>query len=559
MAYTQLTKGILALLLLPVLLHAQEPVEGEETEPSGQGMPTLEVPEEIVVYGKRGIVLPPARKGEVFDTALYVLPPGDTLIFGDRITNLEGDGGILPVYGEFNDPMVLNAEVSIGTYVSPRGRFGLEYAVDRWNVRGLLDVGSTAGHVDGAEASSLLLDAGIEYQIPGQLPSPGKARVHGGVTYLADSWTLYGNQIGQFDRSRSIFDLDLGISSETDASFDYALGLSIESVALEDDTLGFTGNTSALTPAFDAQFRLGDDALNLGAELRYQSTSLDYDTATDNPDFVEVSGQVEWSPSPGLFVTAGGVFAHGGYSDSGSTTLIMPRGAVRYDMNETFALFARFAPELRAPSVRSRIMSAPYVDREIQLRPEKVNVHAAAGTRINLGSLSVEGELFVETAKNTPVVTLDSVPGALRYAHLDSRTFGVRGNAKAQITTDIALTGELTVMNAVDDATDEQLPMRPNLELRGRADVVLTEKIGLYGTLLFQNEQNVTSDFSVLPTGVDRTLETRLLFGAGATYDVLDNVQVFADVTNLLAQGYDWWQNYEAPGLELRLGARARF
>lgn len=547
------------MLLLPTLLYGQGEGEGGKGTPQGGGVPTLEFDPEIVIVGERGIILPPARKGEVFDTTLYVLPPGDTLIFGARITNLEGDGGTLPVYGEFDNPLVLNAEASIGTYVSPNGRLALEYAVDRWNARALLDVGATAGHVDGAEANSFLLDAGIEYQIPGQLPSPGKARISGGMNYASDSWTLYGNDAGNFDRSRSIFDLDLGITSETDASFDYALGLSIESVALDDDTLGFTGSASALTPEFDAQFRLGDDALNFGAGLRYQSIALDYDTATENPDFVEISGQIEWNPSPGLFVTAGGIFAHGGYSDSGSTTLIMPRGAARYVINNTFALFARFAPELRSASYRSRIMSAPYVNKDITLRPEKVNLHVAGGTRIDLGTVAIEGELFVETAKNTPVVTVDALPGALRYVHRDSRTFGVRGNAKAQLSSKIAIVGELTVANAVNDSTDEQLPMRPNFELNGRADFTLTEDFTVFGTLLFQNEQNVTSELELLPVGVDRTLGSRLLFGGGGTYQVLEKIQLFAEVTNLLAQGYDWWQNYEAPSLELRVGARARF
>lgn len=536
---------ILLALLSPALLFAQETGEGG-----------LIVGGNVTIIGERGIVLPPASKPEVIDTALYMLPAGDTLIYGERITNLQGDGGPLPVYGEFDDPLTLNAEASVGTYLSPYGRVAVEYAVERWNARGLLDLRSTAGHVDGAEANGLLIGGNIEYQIPGQLPSPGKARVSGGFDYSTEDYTLYGNALAPVDRSRSIFDFDLRLTSETDVAFDYAIDLSIESVSLDDDTLG---GVSALTPEFGARFRLGNDSLGIGAGIRYQSTSLDYNVATDNPEFVEASGQIEWSPAPGLFVTAGGFFANGTYSDSGSTTLVMPRGAVRYDMSRTFAIFGRFAPELRAPSYRSRVTSAPYVDRHIALRPEKVPFHLAGGVRIDLGTIGVEGEAFYETASNTPAVTVAGTPGELAFVHTDSKTLGVRGNVRSQLSSRIGLTGDLMVANAIDDSTDRQLPMRPKLELGGRLDIGLTDKFDVFGALRFRSEQNVASNVALLPAGAEETLENQLLLGAGGTYTVIDDVQIFTEITNLLSQGYHWWQNYEAPGFELRLGARASF
>ncbi|MGE3800044.1 MAG: TonB-dependent receptor [Candidatus Kapaibacterium sp.] len=542
----------LLMLLITLPLSAQDRGEPEE------GV------EEFVFKGESGpppIVLPPARKGEVFDTTLYALLPGDTLIFGERITNLQGDGGRLPVYGEFDDPLVVNVEGSIGTYVSPRGGVSLEYAVDRWNGRGLLDIGSTAGHVEGAEASSLLFDGHLEYQIPGQLPSPGKARAGLGISFGSDSYKLYGNSVAPFDRTRSIFDLDLGMASETDATFDYQVNLSVESVSLNDDTLGVASKVSALTPTFGAHFRLGNDSLNVSAGVRYQSTSLDYDTITSNPDFVEASGMVEWSPSPGLFVTAGGIIAHGGFSDSGSSTLLMPRGAIRYEVSENLAIFGRFAPELRAPSYRSRIMQASYVNREITLRPEKVLIRGGGGVRLTAGKFNIEGEAFFEKSENRPVVTLVGEAGELRWSHRDSRTVGVRGGLNATVGEKIALFGELTIANSVDEVTDEQLPMHSTIEAEGRVNFSLTDEIHIFGTLNFVGEQNITSDFTTLPAGIERTIDPQFLLGGGAEYRLTNdpNVSLFAEVTNLLAQSYQWWQNYEAPGLELRVGARARF
>ncbi len=548
-SYRNILSILACLLLITLSLVAQE------SEEEGGELESFEV---IINLEPPPIVLPPARKGEVFDGKIYLLPPGDTLVFGDRITNLHGDGGALPVYGEFDDPLILNAEASIGTFISPRGRFGLEYAVDHWNGRAQLDLRSTSGHVNGAEASSLFFDGDLEYQIQGELPSPGKARVGLGMSLGSDSYTLYGNRASPFDRSRSIFGLDLGLTSETDVSFDYAINLIIESVALNDDTLGFTRDISAVTPMFGARFRLGNDSLNIGAGVYYQSTSLDYDTITKNPDFVEASGMVEWSPSQGIYVTAEGILSHGEFSDSGSSTLVMPRGGIRYEAGENLALFAQVAPELRAASYRSRIMKVPYVDREIALRPEKVLFNVSGGIRVGLGSVNLNGEVFFEKGENTPVVTLDGSAGKLRWDHVDSRTVGFHGGINAEIGEKIDLLGKLTFAKSVDEATDEHLPMRPSVEVRGRLDYELTDKLGLFGTLALIGEQNVTSDVAVLPDSLFQTIDAQFFLGVGGTYDLLENVSLFAEITNLLAQKYDRWQNYEAPGLELRVGARAR-
>lgn len=270
---------------------------------------------------------------------------------------------------------------------------------------------------------------------------------------------------------------------------------------------------------------------------------------------------VEWSPSAGLYVTAGGVVAHGRFSDSGSSTLLMPRGAIRFEASKNLAIFARFAPELRAPSYRSRIMRAPYVNREITLRPEKVLLYGAGGIRLAAGSFNIEAEAFFEKGENTPVVTLAEGAGELRWIHRDSRTFGLRGGVRAGFGEKISLQGELTLANAVDEETDEQLPMRPVIEARGRVDIALTDRLGVFGTLTFLSERNVTFDPALLPTGIEQTIDPQFLPGAGAEYRLIEspNLSLFAEVTNLLAQSYQWWQNYEAPGLELRVGGRARF
>lgn len=527
---------------------------------SAQDTGGLEVGEIVIGPGERPVVLPPARKGEVMDTIMYTLPPGDSLIFGARISNLDGDGGPLPVEGEFDSPLILNAEASIGSYISPRGRVAMEYAKDEWNGRALLDLRSTAGHVDGAEASSLIIEGGAEYQIQGELPSPGKARVGVGLRYQGDGYALFGNSLDSLDRDRSLLGFDLRLTSETDTWFDYDVALSVEGMSVDDDSItGGARGIAATTPEFGARFRVGGDSLGLRAALRFRNVSLDYDSPTESVDFLEAIGSGEWSPASGLFVTAGLVVAHGGHSDSGSTTLLMPRGSVRYELSRTLGIYGRFAPELRAPSYRTRMMAAPYVDAEIPLRPERVAIDLGAGLRVGFGRTDLEGEVVYAEGENTPVVTLGGAAGVLGYTHVDSRTIAIHGRIRSEVNNRLNATGRLSVLSKVDVETDQRLPMTPALELEGGVDLRLTERLGLQGSILFQGEQNVALDPLALPPGTDGTLDSRFLIDLGGTYRIAEPFELFAAVTNLLSLDYRAWQNYQAPGLEVRVGGRGRF
>ena len=528
---------------------------------SAQETGGLEIGEVVIGPGERPVVLPPSRKGEVIDTAFYMIPDGeDTLLFGARISNLEGDGGALPVDGEFETPFVLTAEASIGSYVSPRGRVALEYAEDRWNGRAMLDLRSTAGHVDGAEGTSLMIQADGEYQIPGDLPSPGKARVGLGIDYMGDDYSLFGNSIDASDRSRSRFGFDLRLASETDQRFDYDINLAVESFGVTDDSItGGAREVSATSPGFGARFRIGHDSLSFGVAAGYNSISLDYDRPTESLDHLYLKGSGDWSPASGLFVTVGFIAARSDFSDSGSSTLVMPRGAIRYELSRTIGLFGRFVPELRAPSYRTRIMAAPFVDAEIDLRPERVPIDLAAGVRVGFGRTDLEVEAGYAEADNTPVVTLGAAEGTLLWVHRPSQTITLAGRLRSEVSDRADLHAELGVNTDTDRDTDQQLPMRPVIEARVGTEVRATEKLGLTGSLLFQSERNVTYDTRLLPAGVEATLDSRFLVDLGGTWELAEQFQLFAEVTNLLALDYSKWQGYQGEGLEVRIGGRGRF
>lgn len=518
-------------------------------------LPPLEI-ENVTVIGRRMVVLPKARKGEVYDTTLYTLPPGDTLLFGERISNLGGTGGTLPVFGEFESPLKLDAEASFGSFLSPRALVRAEYIRPTFDVTGTVDYRGTAGHVDSAEASSLLIGASISKAFgDAELPL-NRFRLFGGFERLGDSYFLYGNTVTPFDRSRAITRFNIGLRSEEDLPVEFSIDFGLDHSSVEDRDVDTLRDVSATTPAFSADVAaiISDSTLRATGGVDFLTTSMNYSMPTLTPAYFSVRGGLEWRPSPGLMIAGGVFYANGEHSDSGSTSLGMLRLAARYEVTRDLSLFAWFAPELRAPTYRERIMHAPYVDREIVLRPERVPVLAVAGVRFgfaDMAALEIRGRY--ETAEATPVIVA-TAPGDLTYAFVDSRTVGIEGSIRMKVARSVTVTGDVIFRTAVEDSTDEQLPMTPAIDVRGRLDFALSPELDIFGSLVFQSVQQ-----TALGQPAFGDIPARFLLGGGAAYRLMENLQAFAEISNLLNYKYDLWQNYSAPGLEVRGGVRMTF
>jgi outer membrane receptor protein involved in Fe transport len=524
---------------------------------TGGEVPQLEI-EPVRVLGKRTVVLPKARKGEVLDTSVYMLPPGDTMLLGDRISNLAGNAGPIPGYREFELPLKLDAEASIGSYLSPRGLVHAEYIRPTWDIAGTLDYMSTAGHIDSAEASSLLIGARGSVVLGDRDAIPLKRfRVTGGFDHMGDSYFLYGNSITPFDRSRTWNRLQVGMRSEEEIPVSYAFGFELTGTTVEDRQVATVNDATTTAPAFNLALGIPiDSTLRGNAGLDFMTTSLAYATRTESPSYFTVHGELEWRPTGATSITAGVVVANGQNSDSGSSSLILPRLAARYELSGAVSLFVSYDPQLRAAAYRDMIMEAPYVDRDITLRPERVPVRVAAGARVDIGSrVRITGRGFFESADNTPVVAADSVPGHLAYRYVDSRTVGVEGDVTIAASEKLELNADAIFRSAEVRATGEALPMKPGVDLRGGATFHLNPEIDIFGSLLFQTEQRTVLSDTLLP-GDARTISPRFLLGAGASYRVTGNLQAFAAISNLLNYKYELWQNYSAPGFEIRGGVR---
>jgi outer membrane receptor protein involved in Fe transport len=100
--------------------------------------------------------------------------------------------------------------------------------------------------------------------------------------------------------------------------------------------------------------------------------------------------------------------------------------------------------------------------------------------------------------------------------------------------------------------------MHPQIDMRGRIDYRLNQKLGLFATLAFQSAQRTVLADSALPEKL-REIGSRALIGGGASYGITDNLGIFAEFSNLLNYNYEVWQNYLAPGFEIRAGIRGKF
>jgi outer membrane receptor protein involved in Fe transport len=544
------SKHILSLLLLLSFIPAL-------AQEQGDGLPKLEI-ENITVVGKRVLTLPKARKGEVIDTSLYWLPAGDTLLFGQRVSNLEGTGGVLPGYHEVVSPLKINYEASLGSYISPRALLQGEYLRKNYDVTGVIDYRGTQGHIDSAKGSSILLGLHGNVVIGGDDPALPKSRISADLEHIGDGYFLYGNRLTPFDRSRAATRFNAGFRNQEDSPVDYAFDVMLANTSVEDRLRDSARNASALTAGINFDLAAGTDSLRGRLRLDYATTSLHYSAPAQTPASISVQLDGEWVPAPGFFLTGGIIYANGQHSDSGSTMLLMPRASIRYELNPTISLFGWFTPSLRVPSYRDLLMRAPYVDREITLRPEKVPVRLAGGIRLSTEPMTLEVRATYESAENTPVVTTDSVPGELRYQYVDSRTVGAEGSLQLNVIPDIAVAADIVLKSAVNTATDRQLPMVPQIDMRGRIDYTMNRKLGFFGSVTFQTAQRTALADTALPAN-RQEIRARFLLGGGASYKILENLDIFGEVSNLLGYSYELWQNYSAPGLELRGGVRGRF
>jgi len=489
----------------------------------------------------------------VFDTSLYRLPAGDSLLFGQRVSSFAGRAGTLPGYREFTVPFRGVAEASLGSYLSPRALIRGDLTHDQYDVGGGIDYSGTEGHRDSAEANGILLELRGGLILGDTLSPLRRFRVWGNVAYQGENYYLYGNTATPFDRSRRATSVGIGLKSEGTHPISYDARIVVAHMAVDDRGKDSVVAIGATEPSFSLAVQT-DVADNVRGEFRvaFATSSLQYDLATQAASSVSLSADVEWSPTVSLLVRGGLLYASGKNSDSGSANLVLPRIGLRYAVDERLMVFGDFSPHMRPSVYQTLLREAPYVDREITLRAERVPVRLVGGLRYTPGSTTLEGRVFYESGTNRPVVVADTGGhGVLRYEYVRSTTVGVEGWVTLHPFEDIRMTTEGRIVAAKADSLNRGLPMHPTMELRGTATWRTTPDLETLASLLYLSEQRVRL--------VDEeTLGTRVLLNVAAVYNVAPQLDIFAEVSNLLGVSYDSWAKYSAPGFEVRGGARYR-
>jgi len=542
--YRALSLPLLAAFLLPAALRAQ----------GGEGqLPPLQI-EDVTVIGKKSVALPKSRKGEVTDTTRYVLPAGDSLALGPRVSSLTGSGGELPRYREGERPLHARAEFSIGTFVSPHLRLGGEWIEPRWDLGAHIDYRGTTGFRDSTEASALGFDAGASVLLGDNTSPFGTMRLRAGVERLGENYILYGNTAAPYDRSRSFTSFALDLAREDAGAFTYRMRLEYASTALDDRIVDTIPSVSAAEPRLLLEVGAPiDSAFSVQGRVAFGSTSLQYALPTTSLASTLLEAGMQWKVSPELSVAAGAGFASAGASDSSGThSLFLYHLVGRYALSPELALSGGISSEMRDARYRERLLAAPYVDREIVLVPERVPLRLTAGGEYRSELFSAGGNLLFEASEGTPVVVRDSVPGALRYAATSTTSIGLELNAASRLTEQIELRGEARIRSARDTA-ERHVPMLPSFELGLQGRYHLTDAITLGADLRGIGARAVSFD----PTA--EMLPAMMLLDLNGEWKLQSHIALTAAVNNLLASKPMLWDNYVGQGLELRVGARFDF
>jgi vitamin B12 transporter len=104
---------------------------------------------------------------------------------------------------------------------------------------------------------------------------------------------------------------------------------------------------------------------------------------------------------------------------------------------------------------------------------------------------------------------------------------------------------------------DEYLLRRPKHKFTARLDWGFLERANIHLSLIYMGEREDLYWLDWTPTPV--TLESYTLINAAAFYDLLDSLQIFLRLDNILDTDYETIKGYGTPGFSVFGGLRARF
>jgi hypothetical protein len=525
----------------------QPPVD---TLKANEEMPKLEIPE-ITIVGKKAIMLPFARKGEIFYVNPYVAPPVDSSILEPR------QQMPLPMGSFYRDaerltPLHVSADGSVGSFASGAAHAQVFYKTPDYDIYGIGGAGRTSGYAVNSSGTMAEAEAGISSLLVTDNDFLKTLRLKLDASDQDESYGMFGIPNPTITRDRNHLLLDAGIGSVDRQGTIFDMDLRGSFWTMKDRYPGMDSSVSIDIPELKTMFATDIQSVRFFADVNFTSTSLDYLRSVQSPSDVEFSSGARWQVFNNWILETSGYYGYGSGSEGESETLLMPAAALRWDIDANRNFSVWWKPTVSFDSYDSLEQAIPYLNRELPLQPDRSPVNIGASFWYGEGPLDFELTGSFRQSSDMGVVTAEQ-PGRLDFVYLEVNelTIGIDGSFIPLPTLRLNYTGRILQANAQN--SNSQLPNIPAVSALCRGEYDLPgAPVTLVSTVEYQSQRNIDLQ------GVN-SLNAVFLFGVGASTAVAEHVALSFDIRNFLNSAYSLWSGYAGPGRQFVLTAKVNF
>ncbi len=534
--------GLITLLLFCTgVLRSQDTPAPQDT---AGALPRLDIPE-ITIIGKKAIILPFARKGELYDATIYTAPPPDTSLLGTR-RMMPLPIGALPRYEEQLDPWRASVSGGIGNYTSGNLYGYLDYTALTWGVGGTAGFATTRGHTTNANGRTVQFELNGHSIVQTDNTILNDFRADGTVSYDVDKYGMYGISTADIQRTRKTFGLNgmLGSTNREGAVIDLSLGANI--IDLSDALPAGDSGISVVAPSILGTFSTDINATRIVAGIRYRNSSLNYAHTTQSPGLLELSGGAKWRIGSSILITLRGIFQHASASDGTDRSLIAPDAVVSWEADKDRTWSFWFSPELSLEGYDELLRANPYLVREILMKPRSSPVRFGSTLRYNSAGISFELEGSYAHSNDYGVELADS--GRIRLGYVDADVLKIGANGTITFTDPLVLQLNGAIQPARAKSDNSQLPMTPLARIGARLQYDAPIRITFWSAGNYTSKRNVD-------IGGSRTLRDAVLFDAGVSTHAIPRTSLSFHIENIFNTAFQWWEGYSAPGRQFMVEA----
>jgi hypothetical protein len=530
------------ILFMSGLLPAQDSTATRDTI----GMlPRLEIPE-ITIVGKKAIMLPFARKGEVYDVDVYDAPGPDTLLLGRRKT-MSLPVGSLPRYEEQLMPWRASLEGGLGNYTTGHLFGYVDYTALRWGISGKGGYMTTSGHTDNADGNSTQLELTARSLVATDNDLLKDFRTDGGISYHHENYGMYGITSSIVRRTRNTVGLlgMLGSANREGPVLDLSLGANITNIT--DASAAGDSEVSIVSPTLHASFSTDMSSSRFVGDLLYKSSSLNYQQSVQSPSLIGLSLGARWFMTDQLRVTLGGFYQHGSDSQGGDHSMVAPTVDVTWERDKDRVWSFWYRPEIRLMGYDELSLKDPYLVREMVIKPERDPLNIGSTLMYNSEHVSIRFEGSYSHTNDKMVEIADS--GRIRLAYLDADQFLFSALGTVSLANQLSLHVQAEVQPARGENTSIQLPMLPIAHIDGRLQYDMCVPFTVWSELEYTSKRNVD-------LGGDKTLNDAVLLHAGVSTHALPRTSLSFQIKNIFNTAFQWWDGYSAAGRQIMVEAK---